>query len=89
MKRIQKRTDTLQNSAISFITGAGGTAHNVNGKIDLKIKIADLNLVQTFYVIQDVCQPIILGTDFMENKRNALIGALDLCIYRNVLLMLI
>lgn len=69
LKRIQKRTDTLQNSAISFITGAGGTAHNVNGKIDLKIKIADLNLVQTFYVIQDLCQPIILGTDFMEKQK--------------------
>lgn len=69
LKRIQKHTDKLQNSAISFITGAGGTAHNVNGKIDLKIKIANLNLVQTFYVIQDLCQPIILGTYFMEKQK--------------------
>ena len=69
MNKIKIHENKLKNSEISFITGAGGTTHTVNGKIELEIKIGGLKFRQIFYVIQDLCHPLILGTDFMKKQK--------------------
>ena len=69
LNKIKIHEDKLKNSEISFITGAGGTAHTVNGKIELELKIGGLKFNQIFYVIQDLCKSLILGTDFMEKQK--------------------
>lgn len=35
----------------------------------MHIKIGGLRLSQTFHVIQDLCHPLILGTDFMKPQK--------------------
>lgn len=67
-KKIQTSKNKLKQSELSFITGAGGTAHQVDGKIELHIKIGGLKLSQTFHVIQDLCHLLIWGTDFMKQQ---------------------
>lgn len=69
MTKIKIHEKKLKNSEISFITGAGGTAHKVNGKIELELKIGGLKFKQIFYVIQDLCHSLILGTDLMKQQR--------------------
>lgn len=69
LNKIKINENKLKNSEISFITGAGGTAHTVYGKIELELKIGGLKFKQMFYVIQDLCKSLILGTDFMEKQK--------------------
>ena len=62
----------IRHSEISNITGAGGASHPVRGKMEIQIKIAGLKFKHTFYIIEDLCQSVILGADFLKQQKACL-----------------
>ena len=69
IRNLQIPYKNLSNSDITFITGAGGSNHPVKGKITLPIVIGNLKIQHTFYVIQDLCTSILLGTNFLIQQK--------------------
>jgi hypothetical protein len=66
--KLKNVSNKIKRSDISKITGAGGASHQVNGKLEIQIKIAGLNLEHTFYVIDDLCQQATKSMFELERK---------------------
>jgi hypothetical protein len=58
----------LKPPKVPHVIGAGGATHPIQGQIDLQFSIGGFLLSQTFYVIPALRQPMILGTDFLQNN---------------------
>lgn len=74
LKKLPGNCYKIRNLDIAFITAAGGSSHQVEGKVELEIKVGGLNISHTFYIIDNLCRSVILGTDFMKQQ--------ICCIYR-------
>ena len=72
LKKVPGNCYKIRNSDIAFITAAGGSSHQVEGKVDLEIKVGGLNISHTFYIIDNLSRSVILGTDFMKQQNACL-----------------
>ena len=69
LKKLPGNCYKIRNSDIAFITVAGGSSHQVEGKVDLEIKVGGLIIS---HIIDNLCRSVILGTDFMKQQNACL-----------------
>ena len=69
--RLGLQKKDLSKSDIKYIRGAGGGTHTILWQILLPIRVADVELMQRFYVIDQVGYNCLFGIDFLQqNKSN-------------------
>ena len=69
---IDQKLVVLQPISLPLIKGVGGMPVKIVGTIDLPLKIAGLQISQSFVVIENITCPLILGLDFLMGHQASL-----------------
>ena len=67
-----QRNFPLRTPSIGLVKGVCGTPINVLGSVTIPIRIAQLELTQTFHVLDAIQHDIILGLDFLTEQKACL-----------------
>ena len=67
--RLGLQMKDLSKPDIQYIRGAGGGTHTILGQISLPFKIADVELIHRFYVINQLNYACIIGLDFLQQNK--------------------
>jgi transposase InsO family protein len=60
----------IEKSDISHVRGVSGITIKILGKVTLPFTISRLTVVHSFYVLEDMSLPVILGVDFLKNNKS-------------------
>lgn len=69
ISRLQNKNLHIENTNNMNICGVGGEEHRVRGKVNHPLKFKGLIVKYTFYVIENLQYPLILGDDFLLDSR--------------------
>ena len=67
--RLGLQMKDLSKSDIKYIRGAGGGTHTILGQILLPIRVADIELMHRFYVIDQLGYNCLFGIDFLQQNK--------------------